>query len=59
MTSKRPKTKDEPIELRPDGWERFERAVDVALKMPAKHRVTSKPKTSPVGKRDGRKVKSR
>ena len=26
------------IELRPDGWERFEKAVDVAARTPAKHR---------------------
>ena len=29
---------DVEIELRPDGWERFERAVDAALKTPPKPR---------------------
>jgi hypothetical protein len=27
------------IELRPDGWERFEKAVDAALKTPPKPRA--------------------
>lgn len=30
-----PKTEDEPVELRPDGWERFEQAVDIAMRTPA------------------------
>jgi hypothetical protein len=28
------------IETRPDGWERFERAVDAAVKSGPKHRAT-------------------
>jgi hypothetical protein len=31
------------IELRPDAWERFERAVDIVAKSPPQHR-TAKPK---------------
>lgn len=41
--ARRKKGIDEPdIELRPDGWERFEKAVDVAAKTPAKHRPTKR-----------------
>jgi hypothetical protein len=29
-------------ELRPDAWERFERAVDVVAKSPPQHRVKKK-----------------
>jgi hypothetical protein len=32
-------TSSEHIELRPDGWERFERAVDVAARTPAIRRT--------------------
>lgn len=40
MESKRTETKGaKPVELRPDGWERFEQAVDIAAKTPAKHRT--------------------
>jgi hypothetical protein len=35
------KQKDE-IELRPDGWERFEKAVDAAVKGGPKHRAAKK-----------------
>jgi hypothetical protein len=31
------------IELRPDGWERFNRAVTAAAKSGPKHRVKEKP----------------
>jgi hypothetical protein len=31
-------TEKKPVELRPDGWERFEQAVDFALKTPAVHK---------------------
>lgn len=34
------KTKD--VELRPDGWERFEKAVDAAVKAGPKHRAANK-----------------
>jgi len=34
-----PKEAKQP-ELRPDGWERFEQAVDFALKTPAIHKPT-------------------
>jgi hypothetical protein len=32
------------VELRPDGWERFNRAVTAAVKSGPKHRAASKPK---------------
>jgi hypothetical protein len=32
------------IELRPDAWKRFERAVDVVAKSPPQHRTKAKPK---------------
>jgi hypothetical protein len=35
------------IELHPDAWERFERAVDVAAKAPPQHRAAKKKKKSP------------
>jgi hypothetical protein len=39
------KQKTEPdIELRPDGWERFERAVGAAAKSGPKHRPAAKSK---------------
>jgi hypothetical protein len=41
MTKTPTKSKSEP-ELRPDGWERFEKAVDAAIKSGPKHRETSK-----------------
>lgn len=34
------------LELRPDGWERFERAVDAAVKGGPKHRVKGSPPAS-------------
>jgi hypothetical protein len=44
MAPKKQKPKPEPeIELRPDGWERFERAVGAAVKSGPLHR-TAKPK---------------
>ncbi|HEX4198455.1 MAG TPA: hypothetical protein VHZ26_13545 [Caulobacteraceae bacterium] len=53
MTDKPPP--EEP-ELRPDGWERFERAVDAALHTPPKHREGKKPVES---KSDGKPAKPR
>jgi len=42
--------KNEP-ELRPDGWERFEKAVDAAIKSGPKHKTaTPKPKERPASK---------
>jgi hypothetical protein len=35
------------IELRPDAWEHFERAVDVVAKSRPQHRTKGKPKASP------------
>lgn len=45
-----PVKKDMPIELMPDAWARFERAVHVVAKSPPQHRVkkpTAKLKNSP------------
>jgi hypothetical protein len=43
------KVKQAPdLESRPDAWERFERAVDAALRTPAEHRVT---KVNPLKKK--------
>jgi hypothetical protein len=43
MVAKKQKPKSEPdIELRPDGWERFERAVGAAVKSGPKHRAVLK-----------------
>jgi hypothetical protein len=39
---KRPQTEKE-VELQPDAWQRFERAVDVVAKSPPQHRVAKKP----------------
>jgi hypothetical protein len=33
----------ENIELQPDAWSRFERAIDVVAKSPPQHRVAKKP----------------
>ena len=38
------KPKPETIELEPDAWERFERAVKVVAKSPPQHRVKVKAK---------------
>jgi hypothetical protein len=38
------KHKRKEVELRPDAWSRFERAVDVVAKSPPQHRK-KKPKT--------------
>ncbi len=38
------------VELEPDAWQRFERAVDVVSKSPPQHRVAKK-KTSPKKKK--------
>jgi hypothetical protein len=36
---------EKDLELRPDGWERFGRAVTAAAKSGPKHRVAAKKKT--------------
>jgi hypothetical protein len=42
---------DKPPPQEPDAWQRFERAVDVALHTPAKHRKPKdKPESSPAPK---------
>ena len=44
MANKRAtKDRKEEIELAPRGWERFERAVDAAVKSGPKHKVTKRP----------------
>jgi hypothetical protein len=40
MTDK-PKPNPDEIELRSDGWERFEKAVDAAVRTPPRHRERS------------------
>jgi len=52
----RPQSKD--IEIAPDAWERFERAIDVVAKSPPQHRKSTetnqrrgKGKGAPVGNR--------
>ena len=37
------KPKLEEVETEPDGWERFEHAVDAAVKSGPKHRIAPKP----------------
>lgn len=51
-----PKASNKQLELRPDAWERFEAAVDIAVKTPAKHRVAKKER--PANKGRVRKGKS-
>ena len=52
--------KPDKIELRPDGWERFENAVDAAVKSGPKHRPpTPKAKERPASKKRVRKGRSR
>jgi len=58
MTDK-PKPKLEEIELRSDGWERFERAIDVAVRTPARRRVTPIPKPKERPASNGRAHKGR
>jgi len=36
--------KSKKIELEPDAWQRFERAVDVVAKSPPQHRMAAKKK---------------
>lgn len=57
--SKKQITKEPEIELRPDGWERFGKAVDAAVKSGPKHRPPPKPKERPASKGRVRKGKSR
>jgi len=38
------KYKTDSVELEPDAWERFERAVKVVAKSPPQHREAPKPK---------------
>jgi hypothetical protein len=44
-------TKQTTVELHPDAWQRFERAVGVVAKSPPQHRVTKKKKTAKKTKR--------
>lgn len=44
MAASKGKAAPDEIELRPDGWERFEKAVDAAVRTPAQHRTASVPK---------------
>jgi hypothetical protein len=38
----KPRKEDQAIELHPDAWARFERAIDTAVKSPPQHRKTKK-----------------
>jgi len=40
--AKTPTKRDKEIELAPDAWGRFERAVNVVAKSPPQHRVAKK-----------------
>jgi hypothetical protein len=40
--TKAPKKQDSEIEMPPNGWERFENAVDAAIASGPKHRVAGK-----------------
>ena len=42
-----PRKTHDKIELRPDGWQRFESAVDAAVKSGPKHRVAKPSKRTP------------
>jgi hypothetical protein len=44
MAKPQKKTKGDEIELRPDGWERFGKAVDAAVKSGPKHRTIKETK---------------
>lgn len=55
MCAAMPKRSSAPeIELHPDGWQRFERAMAVVVKAPPQHRVKKKAKRS--SKRKAAKV---
>lgn len=55
MIAKQQKPKSEPeIELRPDGWERFERAVGAAAASGPKHRDAPKPVSKKAKKKPGK-----
>jgi hypothetical protein len=59
---KKPKPKPEEIETEPGAWERFEHAVDAAVKSGPKHREAHKPHDEIVGKnkrKSKRKLKSK
>lgn len=43
--------RDAKIQLRPDAWERFEAAVDHAVKTPAMHREAKKARPASKGER--------
>jgi hypothetical protein len=49
----KPKGRDRPLELVPDAWQRFERAVDVVAKSPPQHR-TKKPKSRKTRKKEAK-----
>jgi hypothetical protein len=58
MDEKTTKPQRDEIELRPDGWERFEKAIDVAVKAGPKHRTAPKAKERPPSEGRVRKGKS-
>jgi hypothetical protein len=48
--------KKQNVELQPDAWQRFERAIDMVAKSPPQHRTKSKrkKKASPARKKRGK-----
>jgi hypothetical protein len=48
---------DEDHETRPDAWQRFERAVDAAVKGGPKHRTSTEKRKSKATKKPKRKSK--
>jgi hypothetical protein len=58
MSAKKREPKDTEIELRPDGWERFGKAVDAAVKSGPKHRPPRRHKDEPSHKRQPSKAKN-
>jgi hypothetical protein len=47
----KPKREAAEIELHPDAWERFEKAVDVVMKSPPKHRTAKDRESLPKSRR--------
>lgn len=54
-----PSAKSDETEIRPDGWMRFERAVDAAVKSGPMHKTTVRPKDRPASKGRVHKGKTR
>jgi hypothetical protein len=46
------KSTHKEVELAPDAWERFERAVDVVAKSPPQHRTKEKKRKPTIGQKE-------